>query len=87
MKKIERYIACYDKNSSQLVKKITIPDIPLIKLSNAIGRVEIDIKEDPLLYYDYPINETNIKQLESALSITIPIATFYCYVECTSMSL
>ncbi len=84
MEKIERYIACYDKSTSQLVKKITIPDVPLVKLSEAIGRIETDIKEDPLLYYDYPINETNLKQLQFTLSITIPIEAFSCYLECTS---
>ena len=84
MQKIKRYIACYDKDTSQLIKTIVMPTISIQALSEAINRVEIDIKEDPLLYYDYPINETNIDQLQSALSVDIPTRDYYCYIECVS---
>ncbi len=84
MQKIKRYIACYDKGTSQLIKTIDIANISAQELSKAIDRVDIDIKEDPLLYYDYPINDTNVNQLQSALSVDIPTMDYSCYLECVS---
>ena len=81
---MKRYIACYDKETSQLIKIIDIPNISAQELSKAIDRVEIDIKEDPLLFYDYPINDNNINQLQSALSVDIPTTDYSCYIESVS---
>ena len=80
LERVERTINIYSNESKDLVKEISIDNIPIDKLKNIV----IPKDGDPLLYLGYVLNEAQLKKLNNELgNIIEPNFSLYYYVlEC-----